>query len=212
MMLTCRGGRRRLRRRRCRAVGLLADRELHGRDLLHLVDNDLLGDAPQLLVLAVAQLDHRHFDRALVMRGHHGHEIAVDVAGRLGRHVVHHLRHRRVDLAEKGALLGGHCRSGRVRLLRKRKRRHGKSDEKAKADDGGAETWSQASKFAARSSRDAANGWPAHAELPCGWLPGCDASACVLFRPYAHVFWLAAPATKKCRRNKEKARARSPIT
>src|SRR5262245_7234167 len=40
------GGRRRRRR------NLLADRELHGRDLLHLVDDDFLSDATQLLVLA----------------------------------------------------------------------------------------------------------------------------------------------------------------
>jgi len=32
----------------------LADRELHGRDLLHLVDDDFLGDPPQLLALAIA--------------------------------------------------------------------------------------------------------------------------------------------------------------
>ena len=61
----------------------LADRELHRVDLLHLVDDDLLGDAPQLFVLAVAQFDDGHVDRALMMRGHHGDEVAVDIAGGL---------------------------------------------------------------------------------------------------------------------------------
>src|SRR5258705_13889122 len=32
----------------------LANRKVHGRDLLHLVDDDLLRDAPQLFVLAVS--------------------------------------------------------------------------------------------------------------------------------------------------------------
>ena len=60
------------RRRRQR----LAERQAHGRDLLLLLDDDLLRDAPELLVLAVAQLGQRHVDGALVVRDHHRDEVA----------------------------------------------------------------------------------------------------------------------------------------
>src|ERR1700739_2154723 len=54
-----------------------ADRKPHRRGLLHLVDDELLRDTPQLFVLAVAQFADRHVDRALMMRGHHSHEVPV---------------------------------------------------------------------------------------------------------------------------------------
>ena len=72
-----------LRRRRGRGRQSLAEREPHRDDFLLLVDDDFLRDPPQLLVMAVAQLRLRHVDRALVVRDHHGGEVAVDVAGRL---------------------------------------------------------------------------------------------------------------------------------
>ena len=71
----------------------LTERQAHGGDLLLLVDDDLLGDAAELLVVAVAQFGLGHLDGALVVRDHHGGEIGVDVAGRLDRHAVHHLAH-----------------------------------------------------------------------------------------------------------------------
>src|SRR5262249_7558759 len=55
------GGRRRRGRQR------LPQREPHGGDLLLLTNDDFLGDAPKLLILAVAQLCERHVDRALMM-------------------------------------------------------------------------------------------------------------------------------------------------
>src|ERR1700736_3821404 len=56
-----------LRRSRCGTRCRLANRELHGGDLLQLVDDDFLRDAPQLFVLAVTQFADRHVDRALMM-------------------------------------------------------------------------------------------------------------------------------------------------
>ena len=88
------GGRRGLRGRRDRGRQRIADGEPHRRDLLLLGHDDFLGEPLELLVLAVAQDDLRHVDRALVMRHHHRHEIAVDVPGRRGCHVGHHLVHR----------------------------------------------------------------------------------------------------------------------
>jgi hypothetical protein len=131
-----RGGRHGLRRYRRRVGRGLADRELHGRDLLGLVDDDLLGDAAQLLVLAVAQFDHGHVDRALMMRRHHRDEIAVDVAGRLGAHAVHHLRHRRVGLFQERAFLGRRRRWLRTRIVRQHKKGEGGDDQYARAEDG----------------------------------------------------------------------------
>ena len=60
VMLDCRRSCLLLRRRRRGVRHLLADRELHGGDLLHLVDDDFLRDAPQLFVLAVTQFADRH--------------------------------------------------------------------------------------------------------------------------------------------------------
>src|SRR5262245_9733370 len=96
-----------------------ADRKLHGCDFLHLVDDDLLRDAPQLFVLAVAQLADSHRNGALMMRDHHRHEITVDIAGRLDRHIVHHLDHGcLVLLPERSFVDGGSRRRRRVVFLR----------------------------------------------------------------------------------------------
>src|ERR1700737_2690166 len=67
VMLDCSRGRLLLRRSRCGTRCRLANRELHGGDLLQLVDDDFLRDAPQLFVLAVTQFADRHVDRALMM-------------------------------------------------------------------------------------------------------------------------------------------------
>jgi hypothetical protein len=84
---------------------LFADRQLHRRDLLHLADDDFLRDAPKLFVLAVAQFEHGHVDRALMVRRHHGDEVAVDVAGRLCLHRAHHPGHRGLVFGEEGAFV-----------------------------------------------------------------------------------------------------------
>jgi hypothetical protein len=125
-------------RRRGRCVGRrLANCELHRGNLLHLVDDDFLRDPPKLLVLAVAQLDHGHVDGALMMRVHHGNEVAIDVAGRLRRHVVHHLGHRRVVLFQERGFLGAQpCRRiGRMGFVSKQLRRSRKSYEQPGAED-----------------------------------------------------------------------------
>jgi hypothetical protein len=86
-------GRRRRRER-------LADGKAHRGDLLELIDDDLLGNAPDLLVAPVAKHRLGHVDGALMMRNHHGDEVAIDVARRFHRHVVHHLRHGGVVFGE----------------------------------------------------------------------------------------------------------------
>lgn len=108
-----------------------SDCELHRGDLLHLVHDDFLRDAPKLLVLAVAQLDHRHVDGTLMMRVHHGDEVAIDVTGWLRRHVVHHLGHRHIVLLQERGFLGAQpCRRiGRVGFMRERERRNRAGDE-----------------------------------------------------------------------------------
>src|SRR5215831_7698726 len=75
VMLGRMGNRFLLRRSRRGIRCGFADRKLHGRDFLHLVDNDLLRDAAQLFVLAVAQFADSHSNGALMMRDHHRHEI-----------------------------------------------------------------------------------------------------------------------------------------
>src|SRR4051794_24650065 len=68
----------------------VAKREAHRGDLLLLLDDDLLGDATELLVTAIAEVSSRHVDRALVVGDHHGGEIPAVVAARLHRHSGHH--------------------------------------------------------------------------------------------------------------------------
>jgi hypothetical protein len=110
-MLGRSGGRFLLRRSRRGIRYGFADRKLHGRDFLHLADDDLLRDAPQLFVLAVAQFADRHVDGALMMRDHHRGEVAVDIAGRIDRHIVHHLDHCcLVLLPERSFVDGGRRR------------------------------------------------------------------------------------------------------
>ena len=116
--------RARLVRRRRGRRQRLAERQPHRGDLLLLVDDDLLRDAPQLLVVTVAQLGLRHVDRALMMRHHHRDEVLVDVAGRLDAHADHHLRHRAVVLGQERRLFGGGgaegSRADRGNVVRKR--------------------------------------------------------------------------------------------
>ena len=60
----------------------IANRKVHGGDLLLLVHDDLLRNALELLVLAVLEFGHRHLDCALMVRPHHLYEVPIDVAGR----------------------------------------------------------------------------------------------------------------------------------
>ena len=73
------------------------------------VDDDFLRQPAELFVAAVAKHGLRHVDRALMMRHHHRDEIAVDIAGRLDRHVRHHLVHGGVIVRQE-RLLGGKVR------------------------------------------------------------------------------------------------------
>jgi len=78
--------------------------------------------------------------------GHHGDEIAVDVAGRLDRHVVHHLDHRGLVLFPERSFVDGNCRRwrrGRMGFVRKDEWRKCKCDKKARAKDRRADTWSR---------------------------------------------------------------------
>ena len=84
---------------------LLADRELHRRDLLRLADDDFLREAPKLFVLAVAQFEHGHVDPALMVRRHHGDEVAIDVAGRLYLHGAHHPGHGGLVFGKESAFI-----------------------------------------------------------------------------------------------------------
>ena len=59
----------------------VAEGQVHDVDLLLLRDDDLLGQPLQALVLAVAELDDRHVDGALVVGDHHAREVAVSIAG-----------------------------------------------------------------------------------------------------------------------------------
>src|SRR5467141_1321726 len=69
-----------LRRRRTTRWKRIAEREMHHRDLLLLIDDDLLGKPLQALVPSVAQLGDRHVDGTLVVRDHHACEVAVRTA------------------------------------------------------------------------------------------------------------------------------------
>lgn len=153
------------------AGGRLAERQAHGDDLLLLFDDDFLRDAPQLLVLAVAQFRHRHVDRALVVRDHHGGEVGVDVAGWLRRHPGHHPVHR-------GAVLRQERRF--VRVERSRPRFLSANADRACEAEGESER---------SRSRNAAL---IHEAIPRGWRRcvhmRVDAVACGLFRPWRKLF------------------------
>jgi hypothetical protein len=58
----------------------LPERKPHRRNLLLLIDDDLLCDATKSLIVAVTQLGERHVDGTLVVRLHHRDEVGVDVA------------------------------------------------------------------------------------------------------------------------------------
>src|SRR5262245_2790005 len=89
LLMVATGGGRNLRRCRGAARQSVAERQVHHRNLLLLVDDDLLGEPLQALIFAVPQLDERHVDRPLVVRNHHAGEVAVGVAseGDVHRHV-----------------------------------------------------------------------------------------------------------------------------
>jgi hypothetical protein len=63
---------------------------VHVGDLLPLLDDDRLRQAFELLVVPVFQQHECHVDRALVMRDHHSHEIAIDVAAGRDRDALMH--------------------------------------------------------------------------------------------------------------------------
>ncbi len=106
----------------------LPQRQPHRGNLLQLIDDDFLRDAPELFVLAVAQLGHGHVDGALMVGNHHRDEVLVDVAAGLDRHVVHHLRHGGIALRqERGAVRaggrgggGGQCEGGQCKGCQQR--------------------------------------------------------------------------------------------
>src|SRR5207245_1664233 len=54
----------------------------HDLDLLALLDDDSLGETPQSLILAVAQLQQCHVDRTSMVRHHHPGEVAIWIAAR----------------------------------------------------------------------------------------------------------------------------------
>ena len=89
----------------------VAERQMHDRDLLLLRDDDLLGKPSQARVLAVAQFDERHVDRALVVGDHHSREVTIRVTGDWDVHVrmhaldrlVHHDLEIRLYLSIAGA-------------------------------------------------------------------------------------------------------------
>src|SRR5260370_38538064 len=56
--------------------------------------------------MAVFEFGLRHADRALMVRPHHRHKSAVDIAGRLNRHIRHHLVHGGVVLRQEWLLVG----------------------------------------------------------------------------------------------------------
>ena len=84
---------------------------MHDFDLLLLRDDDLLGQPLQPLVLAVAELDQRHVDGALVVRDHHPGEVAVGIAGEGHVHRRVHARdrvvHHRAKAVGRGARSDG---------------------------------------------------------------------------------------------------------
>src|SRR5260370_39237609 len=83
----------------------LADCQPHCGDLLLLFDDDSLRNAPQLLVVPVAQYGLRHVDRPLVVLRHHYGEVCVDLARRRDFHPDHHPRHRADNFGEERSLL-----------------------------------------------------------------------------------------------------------
>jgi hypothetical protein len=103
-------GRYRCRRRR----QWPADGKLHRRDLLLLLDDDLLRNAAQLFVMPVAQLRVRHIDSTLVMRRHQCDKIAIDVARGLDRHTLHHLAHGHVALGDERLFVAALCQTRRA--------------------------------------------------------------------------------------------------
>src|SRR5262245_53902252 len=79
----------------CRGPGCwrVAQRQVHDRDLLLLVDDDLLSESSEALVLAVPQLRERHVDGPLMMWDHHASEVAVGITAEGDVHCDVHARH-----------------------------------------------------------------------------------------------------------------------
>src|SRR5258706_2499809 len=84
----------------------------HDRYLLLLSGDDLLGKTAQRLAAAVAQLLRGHVNGALVMRHHHGHEVAVRIARWCDPHRGHHLSHRRITSGDDGRIIWTTSRKG----------------------------------------------------------------------------------------------------
>ena len=90
-----------------------ADRKPHCRDLLQLLDHNLLRNAKKFLIMAELQLGLGHVDGALMMRHHHRDKIAIRVARGLHGHARHHLVHRGFIQREERTLGIGRNGSGR---------------------------------------------------------------------------------------------------
>src|ERR1700737_3306143 len=114
----------------------VAEREVHDRDLLLLLDDDLLRQPLQALVLAVAQLDERHVDGALVGRDHHAGEVPICIAGEGDVHRPVHARDRTSDHRLEAVRAGGRTVAVRrgassCNLGSGRNREYGQSEEEA---------------------------------------------------------------------------------
>ena len=121
-----------------------------------------------------------------MVRRHHGDEVAVDVAGRLGLHGVHHLGHRGFVFGEESAFI--RCRSllrrrmSFMREHREHQRRSGESDEEAHAEDRRAQAGFEKSQH----RRSTFSGSSSNAlQTAC---MGGDAWRRILFRRQATIF------------------------
>src|SRR5262245_14016186 len=116
-LLSTSGPGRDLRRRGSAGRQLLAECEPHDRDLLLLLDDDLLGEPLESRVLAVAQLSERHVDGTLVVRDHHAREVPIDVAREADVHrEVHPLDgvvHHRTEVIRATALVAAEWHRGK---------------------------------------------------------------------------------------------------
>jgi hypothetical protein len=89
----------------------------HRRDLLELLNNNVLDNADKLHVVAVAELRYGHIDGALMMRLHHRYEVMVDITRGLHGHAIHHFRHGGVALfQERGFRSAGPSRGPGLKL------------------------------------------------------------------------------------------------
>jgi hypothetical protein len=85
---------------------LLADCELHFRYLVLLLCDDVLSESPKLLVVTILEFCPRHIDRVLMMRDHHGDEVAIYVARRLDEHARARPAHGQIIVEQELLLVG----------------------------------------------------------------------------------------------------------